>query len=230
MSEISEMQSKLYSKCAVTKCSRPMQPNAEGGLDLTATGGYGDFTDSIGEDELCTFRLCHKHAHKFANWLNNDDVLSMYWGHSHAGYEPGFWFGHASWEQRTWLSYITIFFHSWYKKGWKQAKYYLNAQLRSHKNWSRENINDSKTPIKWGTYISSFFFLTNASKGFFVGIKRKLQRKLFLFTKNYYRSHTSMYSEIWTRILEDDLSDAEKSLIKDIGMQLAYQERSLEEE
>ena len=77
MSDFTDLQLKLYSQCAVTKCSRPMQPNNEGGLDLTASGGYGDFTDSFGED-INTFRLCHRHAHKFANWLNNPEVLGMY--------------------------------------------------------------------------------------------------------------------------------------------------------
>ena len=62
----------------------PMAPNNEGGLDLTATGGYGDFTDSF-DSEVNTFRLCHKHSHRFANWLNNPEVLHMYYGHSHAG-------------------------------------------------------------------------------------------------------------------------------------------------
>jgi len=220
MSEISEIQSKLYSQCA--KCSRPMQPNNEGGLDLEVSGGYGDYIDSY--DGVTTFRLCHKHAHKFANWLGNSDALTMYWGHSHAGYEPGFWFGHPSWEQRTWLSYITIFFHSWYKLGWKKAKYYLVEQFRSHINWSRVNINDHKTPVQWGKFFFKLFFLDNNSKGFVVGLKRKFQSKLYNFSKNYYRSQTSLYSEIWYKALNDGFSESETAYLKDLGLALAKAE------
>lgn len=228
MSDFTDLQLKLYSQCAVTKCSRPMQPNNEGGLDLTASGGYGDFTDSFGED-INTFRLCHRHAHKFANWLNNPEVLGMYWGHSHAGYEPGFWFGHPSWEQRTWLSYVTIFFHSWYKQGWKTAKYYLREQLRSHKNWSRVDINDHSTKVQWGKYIGQFFFLDNHSKGFFVGLQRKLHSKLFTLAKNYHRKHSSLYNEIWQKAINGELSESEKAYLKDLGLALKHYEDSEEE-
>jgi len=221
MSDITEMQKKLYFQCA--KCSRTMQANNEGGLDLQVSGGYGDFTDSLDQD-IHTFRLCHKHAHRFANWLNNPEVLGMYWGHSHAGYEPGFWFGHPSWEQRTWLSYITIFFHSWYKQGWKTAKFYLREQFRSHLNWTRVDINDHNTPVRWGKFFFQLFFLDNHSKGFVVGIKRKFQSKLYNFSKNYYRSQTSLYSEIWYKALNDGFSESEKAYLKDLGLALAQAE------
>ena len=205
-----------------------MQPNNEGGLDVRVSGGYGDFIDCI-DGDIDTFRLCHKHSHQFANWLNNPEVLSMYWGHSHAGYEPGFWFGHPSWEQRTWLSYLTIFFHSWYKQGWKTAKYYLREQLRSHKNWSRVDINDHSTKVQWGKYIGQFFFLDNHSKGFFYGLARKFQSKLFTLAKNYHRKHSSLYNEIWQKAINGELSESEKAYLKDLGLALKHYEDSEEE-
>ena len=205
-----------------------MQPNNEGGLDVRVSGGYGDFIDCI-DGDIDTFRLCHKHSHQFANWLNNPEVLSMYWGHSHAGYEPGFWFGHPSWEQRTWLSYLTIFFHSWYKQGWKTAKYYLREQLRSHKNWSRVDINDHSTKVQWGKYIGQFFFLDNHSKGFFYGLVRKFQNKLFTLAKNYHRKHSSLYNEIWQKAINGELSESEKAYLKDLGLALKHYEDSEEE-
>ncbi len=220
---ITKIQQKLYSQCAVNSCQLPMAPNNEGGLDLTATGGYGDFTDSF-DSEVNTFRLCHKHSHRFANWLNNPEVLHMYYGHSHAGYERGFWYGHISWEQRTWLSYVNLFFHSWYKQGLKTAIYYIKEQLRSHKNWSRVDINDHSTKVQWGKYIGQFLFLDNYSKGFFVGLKRKFQHKLYDFSKTYYRKHTSLYSEIWSKALNDGFSESEKSYLRDLGLAIAASE------
>ena len=223
-----DKQLKLYSQCAISKCSRPMQPNNEGGLDVRVSGGYGDFIDCI-DGDIDTFRLCHKHSHQFANWLNNPEVLSMYWGHSHAGYEPGFWFGHPSWEQRTWLSYLTIFFHCWYKQGWKTAKYYLREQWRSHKNWSSVDINDHSTKVQWGKYISQFFFLDNHSKGFFYGLVRKFQSKLFTLAKTYHRKHSSLYNEIWSKAINGELSESEKAYLKDLGLALKHYEDSEEE-
>jgi len=205
-----------------------MQPNNEGGLDVRVSGGYGDFIDCY-DGDIDTFRLCHKHSHQFANWLNNPEVLSMYWGHSHAGYEPGFWFGHPSWEQRTWLSYLNIFFHSWYKQGWKTAKYYLREQLRSHKNWSRVDINDHSTKVQWGKYIGQFFFLDNHSKGFFYGLVRKFQSKLFTLAKTYHRKHSSLYNEIWSKAINGELSESEKAYLKDLGLALKHYEDSEEE-
>lgn len=221
MSELTELQKKLYFSCA--KCGIPMQPNNEGGLDLQVSGGYGDFTDSFGED-INTFRLCHRHAHKFANWLNNPEVLGMYWGHSHSGVEPGFWYGHPSWEQRTWLSYITIFFHSWYKQGWKTAKFYLREQFRSHISWSRVDINDKTTPIVWSKFIGRFFFLTNHSKGFFVTLQRKFSSKLFNLAKNYHRKHSSLYNEVWQKAISGELTDSEKAYFMDLGEALRHYE------
>ena len=228
MSEVSEIQAKLYSQCAVKKCSRPMQPNAEGGLDLTVSGGYGDFIDSY-DGEINTFRLCHRHSHKFAKFLNNSEVLPMYWGHSHNGSEPGFWYGHPSWEQQTWLSYVTIVLHSWYKQGWKSAKYFAKEQFRSHKTWSRVNINDKTTPVQWGKFFYRLFFLNNAHRGWFTRTNRYFKSKMYQFTYKYYRKHSSLYNELWKRVLENDLSHAEKALIIDLGASLADR-NSLEEE
>ena len=220
---ITKIQQKLYSQCAVNSCQLPMAPNNEGGLDLTATGGYGDFTDSF-DSEVNTFRLCHKHSHRFANWLNNPEVLHMYYGHSHAGYERGFWYGHISWEQRTWLSYVNLFFHSWYKQGFKTAKNYIKEQLRSHKNWSRVDINDHSTKVQWAKYITQFLFLDNHSKGFFVRLQRKFQSKLYNFSKTYYRKHTSFYNEIWSKALNDGFSESEKAYLRDLGLAIAASE------
>lgn len=221
MSEISDLQKKLYYQCA--KCGIDMAANNQGGLDLTVSGGYGDFTDSYRE-EVPTFRLCHRHAHKFANWLNNQEVLGMYWGHSHAGYEPGFWYGHPSWEQQTWLSHLVLFFHSFWKLGWKSAKFYFVEGIRSHINWSRVDINDRDSKFLWGRFIARLFFLDNHSKGFFYGIYRKLKGKLYDFCKKYYRSQTSLYSEIWHKALNDGFSESEKAYLKDLGLALAQAE------
>jgi len=154
----------LYSKCAVSSCGLPMEANGEGGLDLKVTGGYGDFCDDI-FDKPMWFRLCHKHSHKFASFLNNPEILHPYYGHSHDGSEYGFWFGHISWEQRTWLSYINLFFNAWYKLGLKKAIYYIKKQIKEHVLWSKENINDASTPIIWNSLLFSLFFLTNYRKG-----------------------------------------------------------------
>ena len=135
----------------------------------------------------------------------------------------------SSWEQRTWLSYVTIFFHSWYKQGWKTAKYYLKEQLRSHKNWSRVDINDHSTKVQWGKYIGQFFFLDNHSKGFFYGLVRKFQSKLFTLAKNYHRKHSSLYNEIWQKAINGELSESEKAYLKDLGLALKHYEDSEEE-
>ena len=223
--ELSEQQVKLYGQCAVSSCQLPMEANNEGGLDIQVAGGYGDFCDDLFEKPNW-FRLCHKHSHKFANWLNNHDVLHPYYGHSHNGSEHGFWFGHISWEQRTWLSYINLFFNAWYKLGLKKAIYYVKRQAKGHIDWSREDINDSTSKVIWSSVIFSFFFLTNAFKGKFNRIKNLYKRKKFTLAKSYYRKHRSLYSEIWENSVSGKLSESERSLIKDLGAAFT----SLEEE
>lgn len=164
--------------CAVKSCKwQSQQPNGEGALDLIIEGGYADFTDTFGENPKY-IRLCHKHAHKFASWLNNPDILHPFYGHSHNGSEPGFWYGHISWEQRTWLSHLNIFFVSlWKFKSIKVAKKYLVDQIKGHIRWSRKNINDSTTDIVWSELILNLFFLENAYKGIFYKIYRYIRRK-----------------------------------------------------
>ena len=60
--------------------------------------------------------------------------------------------------------------------------------------------------------------------GFFIGLKRKFDSKLYTFAKTYYRKHTSLYSEIWSKALNDGFSRSEKAYLRDLGLAIAAEE------
>lgn len=222
MSEYTD-QDKNYTQCA--KCAEPLEPNNQGALDISYNGGYGDFVDNY-DGETLFFRLCHKHAHQFTNWLGNPSAIHPSAGHSHNGAEKGFWYGHIGWDQKTWLSYVNGFFYHWIKKSFRSAVSYVKHHFKSHKQWTRQDINDSSSPVVLSSFFFSLFFLTNAYKGKVNKLKRLYNAKKILLAESIYRDSTSLYSEIWTKSVNGKLSESEISLIKDLGEAFT----SLEEE
>lgn len=221
MSEYTD-QDKNYTQCA--KCAEPLEPNNQGALDISYNGGYGDFVDNY-DGETLFFRLCHKHAHQFTNWLGNPSAIHPSAGHSHNGAEKGFWYGHIGWDQKTWLAHLRTF--TWwlfktrsFKKAWSELVY----SVKSHITWTRSNINDSSTPVVWSQFFFKLFFLDNAYAGTVTALKRKLTVWKHQKAKKIYRKYKSLYSEIWESAIYGKLTESEKSLIKDIGEALKQQE------
>ena len=216
-----EKNKELYTECA--KCGLPLESNNQGALDIMYNGGYGDFVDNYDGEELF-FRLCHKHSHQFAYWLNNEKALTKYHGHAHNGSEKGFWYGHIGWDQYTWLSHLNMFLMHFVFDGFKFARVNFVRNVKDRINWCRENINDSSSTILWKTVFRNLFFLSNVYKGFFVGIYRKLRRRRFLKAKNFYRSEKSLYSELQDNARNNSFNERELDFIKVLGLHLAIQE------
>ena len=211
------------SRCAVKSCKwESFAPNDEGALDLIVSSGYGDFTDNY-DCKDPYFRLCHRHAHKFARWLNNDAILLSHNGHAHNGSEPGFWHGHIGWDQKTWTSYVAGFFYFWYKQGFRSARYYVKRHFQSHKQWTRKDINDSDSPVILSKFFYQLFFLDNAFKGFVTKQIRNYKTARFERAEKLYRSQLSLEGELWKKVANNKLSDRELAMIQGIA-------RSLEEE
>jgi len=143
--------------CAIKSCTWVSeQANNENALDLITQGGYGDFYDYFDEAPVY-FRLCHKHAHQFANWINDDNILPRY-NHAHAKNEIGYWYGHLG-ETRTWLAYINTFFFILFKdRSLKSAVRRIKVLWFSHKMWNRKDINDSSTPVIKKQWLGEFLF------------------------------------------------------------------------
>lgn len=216
-----EKNKELYTECA--KCGLPLESNNQGALDIMYNGGYGDFVDNYDGEELF-FRLCHKHSHQFAYWLNNEKALTKYHGHAHNGSEKGFWYGHIGWDQYTWLSHLNMFLMHFVFDGFKFARLNFVRNVKNRINWCREDINDSSSPILWKTVFRNLFFLSNVYKGFFVGKYRKLLRRRFLKAKALYRSKKSLSGELWDKAVKGEFSDSEKALLINIGSVLKEQE------
>ena len=213
-------------KCAVSSCKWVShKPNDEGALDLITQGGYGDFTDYYDEKPVY-LRLCHKHAHKFASWLNNPNVLSRHNGHAHNGGEPGFWFGHIGWDQYTWLSYLNNFWFHIRKENFKYAIGVFKSQLQKHKDWNRQDINDKSTPIVKKDFFFDLFFLNKAYKGFVNSIRIKAIIMFNKWIENTYRNKVSLHQEIYNKVITNKLS--EKDL--EIMLQITDAVRSKSEE
>lgn len=209
---------KRYIECA--KCALPLQTQNEGTLDIIYNGGYGDFVDNYDNENLF-FRLCHKHAHQLAYWLNNENALTKYHGHAHSGSEKGFWYGHIGWDQYTWLSHLNMFLMHLVFDGFKFARKNFVENVKDRINWCRKDINDSSSPIVWKTVFQNLFFVKNVYKGFFVGIYRKIYRRRFLKAKKLYRSGKSFYSELWEKQRENSFTERELFFIKTLGVELA---------
>ena len=62
--------------CDYKKCKAEIF-NDNGALWLDMSGGYGDFVDIFGDRDTLLL-LCHKHAHKFANFLGKICVTSFF--------------------------------------------------------------------------------------------------------------------------------------------------------
>ena len=212
--------------CAVRKCKwKSHDTNNEGALDLITQCGYGDFIDLF-DQKPAYFRLCHNLSQQFARWLNNDAVLLTHDGHAHNGSEPGFWNGHIGWDQKTWTSYDTGFFYHWIKQGFRSAVSFVKGHFKSHKQWTRKDINDSSTPVVLSSFFFKLFFLTNAYKGKVNLLRHLYNAKKIKLAKSIYRDSTSLYSEIWTNSVTGKLSESERALIVDLGKAFT----SLEEE
>jgi len=208
------------SRCAVKSCKwESFAPNDEGALDLIISSGYGDFTDNY-DCKDPYFRLCHKHAHKFARWLNNEEILLTHNGHSHNGSEPGFWHGHIGWDQKTWTSYVTGFFYKLIKQGFGSAVSYVKRHFQSHKQWTRKDINDSDSPVVLSKFFYQLFFLDNAYKGFVTKQIRKYKVARFQRAENTYRSQVSLESELFKKIANNQLTEGESKMILAIASSL----------
>ena len=206
----------LY-KCAVKSCGwEKSEPNNEGALDVQLFGGYGDFIDPY-DEEPPYFTLCHKHAHKFANWLNNPEILHPTNGHSHSGAENGFWYGHIGWDQKTWTSYVAGFFYKLTKQGFRSAVSYVKHHFKSHKQWTRKDINDSDSPVVLSKFFYELFFLDNAYKGFVTKQIRKYKAARFQRAENAYRSNLTFESELFKKVANNKLTDRELKLIQAIA-------------
>lgn len=200
-------------ECAVHKCKwKSHEPNDEGALDLITQGGYGDFMDYI-EEPPVYLRLCHKHAHKFASWLNNPNVLPRHSGHAHNGSEPGFWYGHIGWDQYTWLSYVNNFLYHLWKENLKFAINVIKRQLRHHLNWNRQDINDSSTPVIKKEFIYKLFFQTKAYKGFVNLKRRSLKVNFSKWIEQKHRSKVSLDMEIYNLVMKGKLSDKDLQIM-----------------
>ena len=212
-------------QCAVSSCGwEKSMPNNEGALDVTLYGGYGDFIDPM-DGHTPQLTLCHKHAHKFANWLNNPELLHPTNGHSHNGAENGFWYGHIGWDQKTWLAHLRTF--TWWlfkQRSFKKAWSELVESIRSHITWTRSDINDSSTPVVLPQFFFQLFFLDNAFRGTVVQWKRKYISWKVSKAKKIYRAHKSFYSEMWESAVQGELTNPQKRLIIDIGKALEQQE------
>lgn len=206
-----------YGQCAVSSCKLPMLPNGEGGLDLKASGGYGDFCDDW-EGERPVFRLCHRHSHKFANWLNNPELLHPFYGHSHSGSEKGFWYGHVGWETTTWLSHIHLFLYCLIKFGLKDAVYYSRRQMDSNVSWARKDINDRKSALNLPRFIGRLFFLDYNHAGFVRSSCRRLKQSYLVLLKGVYHKHYSLHADLYNKaISREGFSESEINLIKAIA-------------
>ena len=204
-------------KCAVKGCKwESFAANNEGALDLIVSSGYGDFTDNYDCKEPY-FRLCHRHAHKFARWLNNDAILLTHNGHAHNGSEPGFWHGHIGWDQKTWTSYVAGFFYKLTKQGFRSAVSYVKHHFKSHKQWTRKDINDSNSPVVLSKFFYELFFLDNAYKGFVTKQIRKYKAARFQRAENAYRSNLTFESELFKKVANNKLTDRELKLIQAIA-------------
>lgn len=204
-------------KCAVKSCKwESFAPNDEGALDLIVSSGYGDFTDNY-DCKDPYFRLCHRHAHKFARWLNNDAILLTHNGHAHNGSEPGFWHGHIGWDQKTWTSYVAGFFYKLTKQGFRSAVSYVKHHFKSHKQWTRKDINDSDSPVVLSKFFYELFFLDNAYKGFVTKQIRKYKAARFQRAENAYRSNLTFESELFKKVANNKLTDRELKLIQAIA-------------
>ena len=213
-------------QCAVSSCGwTKSMPNNEGALEVMVHGGYGDFIDVFSEEDAPQFTLCHKHAHKFANWLNNPSVLHPAWGHSHNGAENGFWFGHIGWDQKTWLAHLRTF--TWWlfkQRSFKKAWSELVESVRSHITWTRSDINDSSTPVVLPQFFFQLFFLDNAYRGTVSEWKRRYISWKYKKAATTYRKYKSFYSELWEKVVQEDLTQSQKNLLIDIGKALEQQE------
>jgi len=213
-------------QCAVSSCGwTKSMPNNEGALEVMVHGGYGDFIDCFSEEDAPQFTLCHKHAHRFANWLNNPAILHPAWGHSHNGGENGFWYGHIGWDQKTWLAHLRTF--TWWlfkQRSFKKAWSELVESLRSHIKWTRADINDSSTPVVWPQFFFQLFFLDNAYRGTVAQWKRKYVSWKYQKAATIYRKYKSFYSELWEKVIQEDLTPSQKNLLIDIGKALEQQE------
>ncbi len=201
------------SKCAVRKCKwESHEANNEGALDLITQGGYGDFMDYFDIPPVY-LRLCHKHAHKFASWLNNPSVLPRHNGHAHNGSEPGFWYGHIGWDQYTWLSYVNNFIYYLWKENLKGAVSVFKSQLEHHITWNRQDINDSSTPLRKKEFIFKLFFQTKAYKGFVNINRRHFKVKFSNWLEQKYRSKVSLDMEIYNLVMKGKLSDKDLEIM-----------------
>lgn len=211
-----------YYQCAIKSCQTPMQANGDGGLDIQATGGYGDFCDDF-DSSPTTFRLCHKHSHKFARWINNPDILHQVNGHSHSGSEKGFWYGHVGWETTTWLSYLNLFFTTLIQQGWSKAKSECKHQLETHLRWSKTELNNSDAKVDWIKFVGRIFFTDHSYAGsrFYY---RRIKWKYLDWLKKAYRKHNSLYTDLTTKAMREGLSDTEKHVIKAIASAITASE------
>jgi hypothetical protein len=144
--------------CSYKKCKEPVVNN-NGALWLHMDGGYGDFVDIFldEEEEQRTIFLCHKHAHKFSNFLGNGKVLSGYRSTSHSIYSKNNFF-HNAWDSHTWGSYLSIFFITLFcERSIKATIEVMKEKYETHDRWTRYDINEKDSPRNWNEFWYRFF-------------------------------------------------------------------------
>ena len=142
--------------CNYKKCKEEIVHD-NGALWLSMDGGYGDFVDVFGDRDR-TITLCHRHAHKFANFLGNSLKLWGYASTSHSVYSKLSFF-HNAWDSHTWGSYLSAFFITLFcERSFVGARAMLKEKYKVHRQWTRENINDENSKQDWKQFWKRFLF------------------------------------------------------------------------
>ncbi len=150
--------------CNYKKCKKEIKyyeethTGAEGVLYLNIQGGYGSFYDSLFDEEGKYIVFCHKHAHKFANFVGNDNAISAYRSTSHSPrMKQGFF--HNAWDSHTWGSYLSaILIALFHHRTIVGAIDVTRERIHSHKVWTRYDVNDFESKTNWKLFWKRFLF------------------------------------------------------------------------
>ena len=202
-------------KCAIKKCTwKSEQPNNENALDLITQGGYGDFYDYFDERPVY-FRLCHKHAHQFADWINDDEILPRR-NHYHSNKEKGYWVGHVGGNSSL-VAYITSFFYYLRKDNLKTAVRNFKFNTRELTTWNRTDINDKSTPLIKSQVLAELLF---GNRSFFK--YNKLTKWINKKAEQRFRTVTTFENEFFNKGWKGEFSPQMKDVIIALGK--AYQQ------
>ena len=153
-----------FETCNYKKCNKDVKydeknhSGADGVLYLELQGGYGSFYDSLFDEEGKYIVLCHKHAHKFANFIGNDTAISAYRSTSHSPKMKQSFF-HNAWDSHTWGSYLSaIFIALFHHRTIVGAIEITKERFYTHLRWTKNDINDFSSTQNWKAFWKRFFF------------------------------------------------------------------------